>query len=175
MSFFLFFTSQSKSQIVDGGFSILSTTTDGIEIEVFAAFSFGYGPTCPELDSAIYYLDNNVLYINTYYDVSGYWPAAFCTRIDTLLLSHTEFSSVILCSNATSDTTLSSPPEYVVVQEEAECDTLTLQSTSVVELSVNRKLLRIVDLLGRETPEKKKTPLFYIYDDGTIEKRVIIE
>jgi len=32
-----------------------------------------------------------------------------------------------------------------------------------------------VDVLGRETPYKKNTPLFYLYDDGTVEKKLIIE
>ena len=37
-----------------------------------------------------------------------------------------------------------------------------------------RTLIKIVDVLGRKTPYKKNTPLFYLYDDGTIEKRIII-
>jgi hypothetical protein len=37
------------------------------------------------------------------------------------------------------------------------------------------KLIKIIDVLGRETPYKKRTPLFYIYDDGTVEKRIVIE
>jgi hypothetical protein len=52
-----------------------------------------------------------------------------------------------------------------------------LQSTAITELpnNENRKLLRIVDVLGRNTPFKKNTPLFYLYDDGTVEKRIIVE
>ena len=38
----------------------------------------------------------------------------------------------------------------------------------------SKKLLEITDLLGRETKQKNQ-PLFYIYDDGTVEKRIIIE
>lgn len=38
-----------------------------------------------------------------------------------------------------------------------------------------RKLLKIVDVLGRETPYKKNTPLFYRYEDGTVEKKIVIE
>ena len=38
----------------------------------------------------------------------------------------------------------------------------------------SRKLIKIVDLLGRETKERKNGPLFYIYDDGTVEKRIIL-
>jgi hypothetical protein len=37
------------------------------------------------------------------------------------------------------------------------------------------KLLKIVDVLGRETFPINNTILFYIYDDGTIEKRVVIK
>ena len=37
------------------------------------------------------------------------------------------------------------------------------------------QLLRIVDLLGRETQPKANTPLFYIYDNGRVEKRLVVE
>jgi hypothetical protein len=33
-----------------------------------------------------------------------------------------------------------------------------------------KKLIRIMDLLGRETTFKPNTPLIYQYDDGTVEK-----
>ena len=38
-----------------------------------------------------------------------------------------------------------------------------------------KKLLKITDVLGQETPYRKNTPLFYIYDDGTVEKRIVVE
>jgi len=38
-----------------------------------------------------------------------------------------------------------------------------------------RELLKVTDLLGRETKGTKNEVLFYIYDDGTVEKRIIIE
>ena len=38
-----------------------------------------------------------------------------------------------------------------------------------------RQLLRIVDVLGRESKPKPNVPLFYIYTDGTVEKRIVIE
>jgi hypothetical protein len=38
-----------------------------------------------------------------------------------------------------------------------------------------RNLVKITDMLGQETPFRKNTPLFYIYDDGTLEKRIVIE
>tara|TARA_B110000238_G_scaffold198446_1_gene243072 strand:- start:654 stop:1451 length:798 start_codon:yes stop_codon:yes gene_type:complete len=41
--------------------------------------------------------------------------------------------------------------------------------------TIKRKLKKITDMLGQETPHKRNTPLFYIYDDGTVEKRIVIE
>ena len=38
-----------------------------------------------------------------------------------------------------------------------------------------KKLLKITNIYGNETTETKNAPLFYIYDDGTIEKKVVIE
>jgi len=48
-------------------------------------------------------------------------------------------------------------------------------STAIDEKSFDKELIRIIDILGRETKERKNEPIFYIYDDGTVEKRLIIE
>ncbi len=47
--------------------------------------------------------------------------------------------------------------------------------SSIEEVNNTKKLNKITDVLGREINEKHKTPLFYIYDDGTVEKKVVIE
>lgn len=39
----------------------------------------------------------------------------------------------------------------------------------------NRKLDKTIDILGKETKPQPNTPLIEIYDDGTVEKKVIIE
>ena len=41
--------------------------------------------------------------------------------------------------------------------------------------NTDRKLLRITDMLGQETPYRRNNPLFYIYNDGTVEKKIILE
>ena len=38
-----------------------------------------------------------------------------------------------------------------------------------------RNLIKVVDVLGRETKSKNNTPQFYMYDDGLVEKKIIIE
>ena len=48
--------------------------------------------------------------------------------------------------------------------------------TGISDIANNKsKLVKIIDMLGQETPYRKNTPLFYIYDDGTVEKKIIIE
>jgi Leucine-rich repeat (LRR) protein len=48
-------------------------------------------------------------------------------------------------------------------------------TTDIKEHPKNKSLLKITDLLGREVNEKRNTLLFYIYNDGTVEKKIIIE
>ena len=45
----------------------------------------------------------------------------------------------------------------------------------VGEHTTTKILLKIIDLLGRKTNQTKNKLLFYIFDDGTVEKRVVIE
>ena len=48
-------------------------------------------------------------------------------------------------------------------------------STFNIPINPNRKLEKVVDILGKETKPKTNTPLIEIYNDGTVEKRIVIE
>ena len=64
---------------------------------------------------------------------------------------------------------------------EAGFDMFQINSSPTTDVKDNtmfpnqRKLLKIVDILGRDVSQSKNKQLFYIYDDGTVEKRIIIE
>ena len=48
--------------------------------------------------------------------------------------------------------------------------------SSIQDVNDNiRKLTKITDVLGRESKEKSNITLFYIYDDGTVKKKIIVE
>ena len=47
--------------------------------------------------------------------------------------------------------------------------------SALEEHTTTKALLKITDILGRETNEKRNKLLFYIYDDGTVEKKIVIE
>ena len=70
---------------------------------------------------------------------------------------------------------------WCIVTDSSGCvgDTAFYSVTNIVSalteiINAKKTLLKVTDLLGRET-KRKNTPLFYIYDDGTVEKRITIE
>ena len=46
---------------------------------------------------------------------------------------------------------------------------------NAVNTSSSRELLKIINSLGQSTTPKSNIPLFYIYNDGTVEKKIVIE
>ena len=69
----------------------------------------------------------------------------------------------------------------VILINSVGCDSivnlnLTVTTTGISDIVNNKSnLIKITDMLGQETPYRRNTPLFYIYDDGTVEKRIILE
>ena len=58
----------------------------------------------------------------------------------------------------------------------ADCNNACSNTSSISELNnTPEKLIKIVDVLGREIPFKPNTPLLYIYNDGTVERKMTIK
>jgi hypothetical protein len=52
---------------------------------------------------------------------------------------------------------------------------ITTSSINLTVYNIERKLLTIKDMLGRKAEVKSNSLLFYLYDDGHVEKKIIIE
>ena len=50
--------------------------------------------------------------------------------------------------------------------------TTVIKPISIIK---EREIVKIIDLLGRESNGQKYKPLFFSYDDGTVERKIIIE
>ena len=61
---------------------------------------------------------------------------------------------------------------YYDIEVEVPCENTT---TAVSENPSSKNILKVVDILGREVKGNSNIPLFYIYDNGTAEKQLIIE
>jgi len=51
----------------------------------------------------------------------------------------------------------------------------SVSAVSDVKQEEKGKLIKIVDVLGRKTEKTKNSPLFYMYENGVIEKQLIVE
>ena len=51
---------------------------------------------------------------------------------------------------------------------------ISCEATTIENIASLKKLVKVVDLLGRELNEEKNRILFYLYSDGTVEKKIIL-
>jgi len=114
--------------------------------------------------------------------------AAGCTETNildlTIIYSNSSYDTLsVSASIVWNGQTYTSSGDYsVTLTNVAGCDSivnlnLTITNTTGISDIANNKsnLVKITNMLGQETPYRKNTPLFYIYSDGAVEKRIIIE
>mgnify|MGYP006167252173 CR=1 FL=1 len=80
-------------------------------------------------------------------------------------------STISSFNSATSNPGYSSSHIYNLIKTDGNGN---ITSTFNIPINPNRKLDKAVDILGRESKQTNQ-PLFYIYDDGAVEKRIVIE
>ena len=84
-------------------------------------------------------------------------------------LANCEDGSCLYGTNGCTDSTA------INYDSTATCNDGSCQyTTEIQEHSTNKKTLKVIDVLGRETKQTNQ-PLFYIYNDGTVEKKLVIE
>ena len=52
---------------------------------------------------------------------------------------------------------------------------LNCSSTNVFEINSNRSLIKVIDIFGRKVLNKTNQLLFYVYKDGSVEKRIFTD
>ena len=150
-------------------FPTYPTNTDTVYVYAELAFT---SSSCP-LDIKSYSILGNNIVASTQHCLG--MLTTICNTTDTFKLNPLALGAYIF------DLTLSSgfggPPCTPGVVPD-DYDTITFNVSALVgieEHTTNKKLLKITDILGRESDKKRNTPLFYIYNDGTVEKKMIIE
>ena len=99
---------------------------------------------------------------------------AICFTTDTFKLNP------LAIGTYTFDLTLSSgfgslPCTAGILADDNDVITFNIvNSVGIEEHTTQKKLLRITDIFGRETKQTNQ-PLFYIFDDGSVEKKLLIK
>ena len=113
--------------------------------------------------------------------------SAGCDSIITtnLTIQTPVYQDITICggdSIVVGNSVYNSTGSYIdTIQSSIGCDSivnlnLTVTTTGISDITNDKSnLVKITDMLGQETPYRRNTPLFYIYDDGTVEKRIVIE
>lgn len=80
--------------------------------------------------------------------------------------------SLLIQNNLFSDDTKIASDHFPVI---VDYKLPVISSTGFINNKLDKNLIDVKDLLGRDVEERTNIPLFYIYDDGVVEKQIIIE
>jgi hypothetical protein len=159
--------------------SILSLTfspanpTNTDTVSVYAELSFT-SSNCP-LDMKMFSISGNSIVASTHHCAGAL--AAICNTVDTFKVS--PLATGTYTFNLSLSSGFGGPPctPGTVIDDDGAITFNVIDSSAGMEeqLTTAKKLLRIVDLFGRDANKNVFTPLFYIYDDGTVEKKMIVE
>jgi endonuclease V-like protein UPF0215 family len=69
-------------------------------------------------------------------------------------------------------TDVNDAPLVAVVMDSVRVVSQVLAVTDKDAVDNNRRLVKIIDVLGHESQVTNNKPLFYIYDDGLVEKKI---
>jgi hypothetical protein len=155
--------------------AIVATATGGVP-----PFQYSLGGGLSQVSGTFTNLTAGTYYIDVT-DINGCTSNQTFIISDPILLESYDTLSVTASIVWNGDTlTVSGDYSYTLI-DSVGCDSivnlnLTINPSGILDVkNTERTLLRITDILGREIPYKKRTPLFYIYDDRTVEKRITIE
>jgi Leucine-rich repeat (LRR) protein len=73
------------------------------------------------------------------------------------------------------DPTYADSIQYIIKDPQTYFSSNCNYVNSIEDITKQKYLVKVIDVLGRKTKERRNTPLFYIFDDGTVEKKIIIE
>jgi len=135
---------------------------------------------------------NGIIYTSNavYTDTFPATNACVCDSIVTVFLtiSPSTFSYDTLSATSSvvwNGSTLNISGNYsdsLINSNSAGCDSIAYlnltitNTTGLLDVTNTEKtLLKITDMLGQETPSRRNTPLFYIYDDGTVERKLFLD
>ena len=140
------------------GYSVTQTTDGGYIV-------------CGQIESIIFYDGLDVYLIKTDENGVEQWSKTFggTSRDRGYSVEQTTDGGYIITGETRS---FSNNREIYIIKTDGNGN---VTSTFNIPINPNRKLEKTVDILGKQTKPQPNTPFIEIYDDGTVEKRIVIE
>ena len=177
---------KTYESLMGNGTSCVIKTDNGGNLEWSILDSTGIIDIKQTNDGGYIYLSNKILDTISYnreivlnkIDALGndLWNKSFSNCFDGFCwansnIEQTSDGGYVLCGSSVD--TITEFYSILLIKTDGNGD---ITSTYNIPVNSNKgELLRVTDLLGRETKGTKNEVLFYIYDDGTVEKRIVIE
>ena len=137
----------------DGGITpYISGDTESDLFQYYIGYSDSSGILIPHLPISIADINDNDNFHQLCFSTSG------------------EIVKISMMANTVEDP--NQDPNLYSEIDVGSCTPLTSIDDFVEE---KKRLINVVDFLGRQSKELKNQPLFYMYDDGTVEKKIILE
>lgn len=115
---FLLLDTAGKAQDITGSvtgttfdYQMVSATEHRFTFQTY--FNFGYQATCPTLINPTFSIVDGTLYVKGYYDITGAWPASFCSSFDTVTYAYELPATVTHIITSTNVIGYNNTPPYV--------------------------------------------------------------
>jgi len=149
-------------------------------VHCFPTSNFIWSPVPACVGLPICFTDSSASFTSTipitqwFWDMGGFGiyitPTSSWSQNPVYAYSNAGFYSVTL---TVTDNWGCSGDTTIMVQVDT-CST-SCTSTGLNNYTTSRELLKVTNILGKDTKPKSNIILFYIYSDGTVEKKIIIE
>ena len=119
------------------------------------------------------YFSNGITPFTFIYAINGVNQTSITTNVNPYVISTQQQGIYTLTSftDANAVGTINGSAMVFVNNSPIDCP----PPSAIQEHTTNKELLKTIDLLGRETKPQTNIPFIEIYDDGTVEKRIVIE
>jgi hypothetical protein len=132
-------TTSLNGQVFIGSDVSAQVVSETLIIDQVASFTIGFENTCPDLQFYEFYITNESMMVELFYDITGAWPQVGCSEYDQILINPFD-TTICNLSVATNIITYDSSGTGIDTIFQADLDTFNFCETSIDQHYQNQKI-----------------------------------
>jgi|AntAceMinimDraft_16_1070373.scaffolds.fasta_scaffold03989_1 hypothetical protein len=132
-------TTSLNGQVFIGSDVSAQVVSETLIIDQVASFTIGFENTCPDLQFYEFYITNESMMVELFYDITGAWPQVGCSEYDQILINPFD-TTICNLSVATNIITYDSLGTGIDTIFQADLDTFNFCETSIDQHYQNQKI-----------------------------------